>query len=76
MLVLNMEQLWYILRGFQLKLQRIEQSRITWTNVIQSDIAFITSIEDDLKRRDFTMNAMAYQPLTETLIDPFVVRRH
>ena len=36
-----------------------------------NDISFVGNIEDDLKRRDFTMNAMAYQPLNETLIDPF-----
>lgn len=29
------------------------------------------SIRDDLSRRDFTMNAMAYDILAETLIDPF-----
>jgi len=29
------------------------------------------NIEEDLKHRDFTINAMAYDPLTGTLIDPF-----
>lgn len=29
------------------------------------------SIEEDLSRRDFRMNAMAYDPLTEKIIDPF-----
>lgn len=29
------------------------------------------NIEEDLRHRDFTINAMAYDPLTETLIDPF-----
>lgn len=29
------------------------------------------NIEEDLRHRDFTINAMAYDPFTETLIDPF-----
>jgi tRNA nucleotidyltransferase/poly(A) polymerase len=29
------------------------------------------SIEEDLSRRDFTMNAIAYDPLKQTYIDPF-----
>jgi poly(A) polymerase/tRNA nucleotidyltransferase (CCA-adding enzyme) len=28
-------------------------------------------IEDDLKRRDFTVNAIAYNPVTHEIIDPF-----
>jgi tRNA nucleotidyltransferase (CCA-adding enzyme) len=34
-------------------------------------VHFITDIEQDLARRDFTVNAMAYDPLTDRLIDPF-----
>ncbi len=30
-----------------------------------------TSLEDDLARRDFTVNAMAYDPFPDRLIDPF-----
>ena len=33
-------------------------------------VTFVKSIEDDLARRDFTVNAMAYSP-THGLIDPF-----
>ena len=33
-------------------------------------VAFTPSLEEDLSRRDFTVNAMAYSP-TEGLIDPF-----
>jgi tRNA nucleotidyltransferase (CCA-adding enzyme) len=29
------------------------------------------TLEEDLSRRDFTINAMAYDPVNETLIDPF-----
>lgn len=33
-------------------------------------VSFTTSLEEDLKRRDFTVNAMAYAP-KEGIIDPF-----
>ncbi len=33
------------------------------------EVKFSDKLEDDLKRRDFTINAIAYDPLTETLID-------
>jgi len=33
-------------------------------------IAYSSSIYEDLKRRDFTINAMAIDPLTDKLIDP------
>lgn len=35
------------------------------------EVRFIGSIEADLERRDFTVNAMAYDPLVDELIDPF-----
>ena len=34
-------------------------------------VNFCTNIEEDLSRRDFTINAMAYDLLNEELIDPF-----
>src|SRR5262249_28011434 len=34
-------------------------------------VDFVSSLDEDLKRRDFTMNAMAYDPLTGELRDPF-----
>lgn len=34
-------------------------------------VVFVGDIADDLSRRDFTVNAMAYDPLDEALIDPF-----
>lgn len=34
-------------------------------------IDFVGSIEEDLARRDFTVNAIAFEPHTERLIDPF-----
>ena len=33
------------------------------------------NIEDDLKRRDFTCNAIAYNPITGELVDPFYGQR-
>jgi tRNA nucleotidyltransferase (CCA-adding enzyme) len=33
------------------------------------EIQFSKSLSDDLKRRDFTVNAIAYEPLTKTLVD-------
>ncbi|NLG87094.1 MAG: HD domain-containing protein [Firmicutes bacterium] len=36
-----------------------------------AEIKFATDIETDLARRDFTINAMAWDPLTGTLIDPW-----
>lgn len=35
------------------------------------EIFFVKDIEEDLARRDFTVNAVAYDPLTDHLIDPF-----
>ncbi|MCB9549092.1 MAG: [cytidine(C)-cytidine(C)-adenosine (A)]-adding enzyme [Myxococcales bacterium] len=38
-------------------------------------VRFTRSLEEDLARRDFTMNAMAWDPLSDTLADPFEGRR-
>ena len=34
-------------------------------------VYFVDDIRDDLARRDFTINAIAYDPLADRLIDPF-----
>jgi tRNA nucleotidyltransferase (CCA-adding enzyme) len=34
-------------------------------------VYFVDDIKDDLARRDFTVNAIAYDPLNDVLIDPF-----
>jgi poly(A) polymerase/tRNA nucleotidyltransferase (CCA-adding enzyme) len=34
-------------------------------------VSFSTDIEDDLKRRDFTINAIAYDPIRDVLVDPY-----
>lgn len=36
-----------------------------------SAITFSETIEEDLARRDFTINAIAFNPLTQQIIDPF-----
>jgi tRNA nucleotidyltransferase/poly(A) polymerase len=35
------------------------------------NVSWGESIEDDLKRRDFTVNAIAYNPTTNEIIDPY-----
>jgi tRNA nucleotidyltransferase (CCA-adding enzyme) len=35
------------------------------------EVFFVKDIEEDLARRDFTVNAVAYDPLADRLIDPF-----
>src|SRR5437588_12002104 len=39
------------------------------------EVCFGTSLEDDLLRRDFTINAMARHPLTGQIFDPFQGRQ-
>ncbi len=34
-------------------------------------VEFVRSLEEDLKRRDFTMNAIAYDPIGDEVRDPF-----
>jgi tRNA nucleotidyltransferase (CCA-adding enzyme) len=34
-------------------------------------VEFSNTIEEDLSRRDFTINAIAFNPLNETFVDPF-----
>jgi tRNA nucleotidyltransferase (CCA-adding enzyme) len=35
------------------------------------EVTFVSTIEDDLSRRDFTINAIAFDPLKNEIIDPF-----
>jgi tRNA nucleotidyltransferase (CCA-adding enzyme) len=34
-------------------------------------VSFVSDIREDLSRRDFTVNALAYDPIEQTLVDPF-----
>jgi tRNA nucleotidyltransferase (CCA-adding enzyme) len=36
-----------------------------------SSVTYVSSLAEDLARRDFTMNALAYDPLADALADPF-----
>lgn len=36
-----------------------------------TEVRFLDSIEEDLARRDFTMNAIAFDPIHEVTMDPF-----
>jgi len=36
-----------------------------------SSVTYVSSLEEDLARRDFTMNAVGYDPLARKLSDPF-----
>jgi tRNA nucleotidyltransferase (CCA-adding enzyme) len=36
-----------------------------------SSVTYVSSLVEDLSRRDFTMNAVGYDPLTRRLTDPF-----
>lgn len=36
-----------------------------------TEVQFVTSLEEDLSRRDFTINAIAYQPRHGKVVDPF-----
>lgn len=38
-------------------------------------VEFAATIEEDLARRDFTVNAVAYHPLHHTFLDPFAGRK-
>lgn len=41
-----------------------------YTNARHPDeVSWSTNLSDDLKRRDFTVNAIAYDPVSETLVD-------
>ncbi|MGZ3405516.1 MAG: CCA tRNA nucleotidyltransferase [Polyangia bacterium] len=35
------------------------------------EVVFVRTLDEDLKRRDFTMNAIAYDPLADVLADPY-----
>jgi tRNA nucleotidyltransferase/poly(A) polymerase len=36
-----------------------------------SDVKFVKDISEDLSRRDLTINALAYSPIKQEIIDPF-----
>lgn len=49
----------------------------TYSNGRQPDnVTFVTDLKEDLARRDFTINAMAYDPISDILFDPFEGQTH
>jgi tRNA nucleotidyltransferase (CCA-adding enzyme) len=36
-----------------------------------TEVKYVSTIEEDLARRDFTINAIAYDPIADITIDPF-----
>jgi len=59
-----------VLRGYNYEITtfRVDGNYIDGRH--PDDVTFTTDIEEDLSRRDFTMNAIAYSP-AEGLVDPF-----
>ncbi len=44
----------------------------TYTDARRPDsVSFGVTLQEDLARRDFTINAMAYDPIAQTLVDPY-----
>ncbi len=57
-----------------LKVVEITPYRVesTYSNARHPDeVTFSKNLEDDLKRRDFTMNAIAYSPKNDLVVDPY-----
>jgi tRNA nucleotidyltransferase (CCA-adding enzyme) len=60
-----------ILQGMQLEVTTLRADRGYADGRRPDQIDFVRSIDEDLARRDFTINAIAFDPRAETLIDPF-----
>lgn len=54
---------------FEITTFRIESNYID--NRHPEEVKYVDNIYEDLSRRDFTINAIAYDPLEDSLIDPF-----
>jgi tRNA nucleotidyltransferase (CCA-adding enzyme) len=60
-----------LLPGMQVEVTTL-RSEVGYADGRRPDqVAFVSSIEEDLARRDFTVNAIAFEPRAEALIDPF-----
>lgn len=60
-----------LLHGLNLEVTTLRADRSYSDGRRPEKIEFIGSIEEDLARRDFTVNAIAFEPRTEALVDPF-----
>lgn len=60
-----------ILHGQELELTTLRAEGDYLDGRRPEHVDFVRSIDEDLARRDFTVNAIAFEPNTETLVDPF-----
>ena len=60
-----------LLDGLSLEVTTLRAEREYRDGRRPDQIEFVQSIDEDLARRDFTVNALAFEPQTEALIDPF-----
>ncbi|NMB46600.1 MAG: CCA tRNA nucleotidyltransferase [Firmicutes bacterium] len=64
-----------MLRGIAVEVTTFRSDGIYRDARHPEDVSFSTSIAEDLQRRDFTINAIAYDPEARKFIDPFGGRR-
>jgi len=60
-----------LLRGGQYEVTTLRGEGAYTDGRRPDEVFFVDGIEEDLARRDFTVNAIAYAPETQELIDPF-----
>jgi tRNA nucleotidyltransferase (CCA-adding enzyme) len=60
-----------LIGGLPLELTTLRADRSYRDGRRPERIEFVRSIDEDLARRDFTVNAIAFEPVAEALIDPF-----
>lgn len=60
-----------LLGGLSFELTTLRADRSYSDGRRPEHIDFVQSIDEDLARRDFTVNAIAFEPRTEALIDPY-----
>jgi tRNA nucleotidyltransferase (CCA-adding enzyme) len=60
-----------LLHGLTLEVTTLRAERSYHDGRRPDQVEFVGSIEEDLSRRDFTVNALAFEPGTEVIIDPF-----
>lgn len=60
-----------LLHGHELEVTTLRAERSYADGRRPDHVDFVRSIDEDLARRDFTVNAIAFEPRTEALVDPF-----
>ncbi|MFW6002761.1 MAG: HD domain-containing protein [archaeon] len=61
----------FLLDGYEFAMARTEQIKDNPDNRRDYDVNLGVSIEEDLKRRDFTVNAIAYDLINNKIVDPY-----